>query len=180
MYRVLPLEEVIIRVTYDKKNIIPEYGVGGFCGDEAYIDIFLEENRESDWERWLPSTLYHEWHHLARRRGPGYGKSLLEALISEGLALHFEIEVEGKEPPFFADFLEQDVRYKMIDILKIEYSDTQYDHWRWFFGKGEFPFLAGYDLSYYIIKKYLEDKGVNSSELVELSAKELSSLIVRL
>ncbi|MFD2813587.1 DUF2268 domain-containing putative Zn-dependent protease [Paracoccus aerius] len=36
--------------------------------------------------------------HLLRWNGPGYGRSLGEALVSEGLAGHFVLQVLGGQP----------------------------------------------------------------------------------
>jgi uncharacterized protein YjaZ len=48
-----------------------------------------KENRES-----LPRVFHHEAHHIVRKRGPsGYGFSLGEILVSEGLAQVFELEM---------------------------------------------------------------------------------------
>ncbi|WP_406721174.1 DUF2268 domain-containing putative Zn-dependent protease [Thioclava litoralis] len=41
----------------------------------------------------LLRVLLHEYHHVLRGDGPGYGRSLEEALVSEGLAQLFVHQV---------------------------------------------------------------------------------------
>ena len=103
----LPLQDVSFTVEVDESQVIPEWGVGGYCEEGQPISLAVEEKRQQDWERYLPPTIFHEWHHLARWRGPGYGKTLLEVMISEGLAQHFEVEVGGGEPPVFCAWPER-------------------------------------------------------------------------
>lgn len=40
----------------------------------------------------VPATIIHELHHCSRSAGRGYGRTLLEALVSEALAQHFEAD----------------------------------------------------------------------------------------
>jgi hypothetical protein len=46
------------------------------------------------WSELLPQ-LAHEVHHAMRRRAMGYGTTLLQAAVSEGLADHFSLEASG-------------------------------------------------------------------------------------
>lgn len=171
--KILPLKKPIFKIISDKDRVIPEYGVSGYCPNQFSIEIIVEKGRLEDWKKYLPKTLYHEWHHLARWQGPGYGKTLMEVIISEGLAQHFEVEVTGGEPSFYTNVLTEEQRTKLLDVLAKDYDDSDYDHYIWFFGKGDFPFLAGYDISYFIIGKYLEKTNKKPSELVNLTSLEM-------
>jgi uncharacterized protein YjaZ len=88
--------------------------------------------------------IVHEWHHLARWKGPGFGTQMIDGLISVGLAQHFETEALAVRPAFFSESLDSSMRKQMIRSLKEELTSETYDHNRWFFGRGEFPIQAGY------------------------------------
>lgn len=176
---VLPLSQVEFLVAADQSQVIPEWGVGGYCASASSIELIVELNRQDDWQNYLPRTIFHEWHHLARWRGPGYGQTLMEALISEGLAQHFEVEVGGCEPAFFSIFLDPLVRKQMLGALRREISDTAYDHNRWFFGKGEFPFQAGYDLGFHITDLFMKSRKKRPSELIQLNSSEMENYLFK-
>jgi hypothetical protein len=80
---------------------IPSLGMGGFAPTGHLVQLSFDPGAE-DFEELivahLPRTLAHELHHCARWRGPGYGRSLGDALVSEGLADHFDLEVNGVIP----------------------------------------------------------------------------------
>ena len=68
---------------------LPETGVHGYAPTAHYAELTLDPGNPQFALRWrseVPATLAHELHHCRRWRGPGYGSTLLEALVSEGLA----------------------------------------------------------------------------------------------
>src|SRR5712692_4469605 len=79
----LPITAVTITVMPDPKRTIPGYGVGGYTPHANAVSIFLDP-MFADWEQvlsnHLPQTLVHELHHCMRWRGPGYGRTLFEAM----------------------------------------------------------------------------------------------------
>jgi hypothetical protein len=113
------------------KWVIPEYGLTGQAGGKGRITITVdpESLRLRDTERAarLLGTLAHELHHVLRMRGPGYGTSLGESLISEGLAQCFEEEV-GLPPPFYAVFLDAAALTKAEARAKEAAPLLRYDH----------------------------------------------------
>lgn len=48
-----------------------------------------------------------------------------------------------------------------------------YDHAKWFFGAAQFPFLGGYDLSFYLTGLYLRIVKSLASKEVQLDAVKL-------
>ncbi|HID67809.1 MAG TPA: hypothetical protein EYP31_06040, partial [Roseibacterium sp.] len=74
----------------------PEFIVTGAAYGPARIDMTIDLSHQISAEEMkllILRTLYHEFHHVLRWDGPGYGKTLGEALISEGLAQHFVHEM---------------------------------------------------------------------------------------
>lgn len=166
-----------IEVAVDASRAIPEIGVGGFTnpssGDVSiWIDGSPPGGVEATLETWIPALLAHELHHSSRvRTGPGYGTTLAEALVSEGLADHFAAEAFPNTPPqpwdnALSGDQETALWRKAQSVLE---APSGYDHQAWFFGGGDLPRLAGYTLGYRIADAYLGDDR-SASAAVETAA----------
>jgi uncharacterized protein YjaZ len=81
----------------------------------------------------VPTTIIHELHHCSRWAGPGYGRTLLEALVSEGLAQHFEADFREGVAPFYASSLSlADLESLSLRAIQ-EFNSSDYSHSDWFF-----------------------------------------------
>ena len=89
----LPPFDLVIRAG---DEVMTGWGIGGCAPAPGQIQITLDPARYAP-EPFI-RTLVHELHHLIRWDGPGYGKTLGEALVSEGLAGHFVLQVLGGKP----------------------------------------------------------------------------------
>jgi hypothetical protein len=157
--------KIRIGVALDGVWSIPEIGVGGVThrrtGDVLVsIDDAPPGGLKAALETWLPAILAHELHHSSRvRMGPGYGITLAEALVTEGLADHFAAEAFPDTPlqpwdnALSAD-REAELWRKAQSVLEEPYG---YNHRAWFFGSGDLPRWAGYTLGYRIAEAYLGD-----------------------
>jgi hypothetical protein len=162
-----------IEVALDAAGLIPEIGVGGFT-NPATVDVFTTIDStppgglKTALETWVPPLVAHELHHSSRiRTGPGYGKTLGEALVSEGLADHFAPEAFPDTPPqpwdnALSNDQEAELWRKAQSILDVPGG---YNHQAWFFGGGAagLPRWSGYTLGYRIVHAYLGDDRSASS-----------------
>lgn len=144
----LPDFDLVVKA--DPEGCIPALGVGGYAPAPGLIEIKLDP------ERFVTSTLIrtliHEMHHLIRWDGPGYGRSLGEALVSEGLAGHFVLQVLGGQPDRWdATTPAQGSARAAMN----EWSRRDYDHARWFFGSGDLRKWTGYGLGHRLIAEHL-------------------------
>jgi uncharacterized protein YjaZ len=98
--------------------------------------------------------LAHELHRPSRWDGPGYGETLGDALVSEGLAGHFAQEVYGGEPEPWEQ-LPSSVWRPYLAKAKADWLNTEYDHIGWFFGSQDFPRWLGYSLGYQVVRQFL-------------------------
>ena len=107
-------------------------------------------------EVWLPPLLAHELHHAERIvDGPGYGDSLTEAIVTEGLAVVFSLEVFPETPtPSWARALPRGSVCRWWD--RATRRGTGYDHARWFYGSEDIPRWAGYSIGFALVRRYLE------------------------
>jgi hypothetical protein len=84
--------QVRIRVRVNPEKVVASGGVGGDVdhvnGNVAvWFDDTPSGGLRTALKIWLPVSLAHELHHSSRiRTGPGYGRTLGEAMVSEGLA----------------------------------------------------------------------------------------------
>ncbi|HIC67081.1 MAG: DUF2268 domain-containing putative Zn-dependent protease [Paracoccus sp. (in: a-proteobacteria)] len=143
----LPRFDLIVRAGGD---VIPEWGIGGHAPAPGLIQISLNPDRFDS--GLMLRTLVHEFHHLIRWDGPGYGKSLGEALVSEGLAGHFVRQVlDGKPDPWDAVTPASGAARAAMN----EWARLGYDHARWFFGKGDLRKWTGYGLGHRLVAEHL-------------------------
>lgn len=148
---------------------IQELAVGGYAPSAGLVVIAVEpENPEFiNWRTNLPGTVAHELNHAARWRSVGYGSTLLEALVSEGLATVYESLMTGHTPPYAkarADFNE--LWAEAAPLL----HTTGYGHATWFFGEGHLPRWAGYGLGNELVLKHLKAAQISIQEATQLPA----------
>lgn len=158
----LSADEIDIFFLSASATVIPEYGIGGNSPGPSHIYITFDPDSENITEDGLVETLLHEIHHCMRWRQPGYGESLGEAMVSEGLACLYE-EMHRGEAPIYARIKIGDNH--TAEAMSTLHKDT-YDHSRWFYGSGDIPRWFGYTYGYQLCKKYAEQNNVNAAEMV--------------
>ena len=91
----IPISDIDV-VVYDDQygyNIIPELGIGGHTYSPNSVFIYLDPKfpnfLDTTIREELERTLAHEFNHAARWQTVGYGTTLLEAMISEGVGRPF-------------------------------------------------------------------------------------------
>jgi uncharacterized protein YjaZ len=177
----LPVDRVDVVVGYsDPFWTIPAYGIGGFSHGKGRISITLapQHPRFADPEQRerLAAVLAHELHHIARARSAGYGSTLGEALVSEGLAQCFEVEI-GCPPPPYAVALCGDALSKFAARAREEAAAKDYDHGAWFYGRrgdANFPKDGGYSLGYALVKAWLAETKTTASASADVVAERLT------
>jgi uncharacterized protein YjaZ len=175
---VLPVNHVDVMIVRNPTWTIPETGFGGYTPEPHLVQIWLDPNAAGfavNLQRELAPTLAHELHHALRWRNPGYGKTLLEALVTEGLAQSFELPFrDGKTPLYAVPFSESQMR-ALLERATLEFDNNSYDHAAWFFG-GEalgLPRWSGYKLGFQIVQKYLKQTHQTAAEAHAVGAKTL-------
>ncbi len=104
-----------------------------------------------DRDRYL-RRLLHEIALLIRSDGPGYGRSLGEALVSEGLAGHFVRQVLSRPPETW------ETGAPSASVLRRamnEWARLDYDHEAWFRGRGDLRKGTGYGLGNRLVAEHL-------------------------
>ena len=174
--RLLPLTAIDVVLYENPDDAVAEVGgIGGYTPNAHTVLISLDPrnlNFKKAIESELFATLAHELHHAIRWRKPGYGTTLLEALITEGLADHFSIEAGAREIPPWSRALSAAERTKLLKRAKRFFSRS-YNHADWFFGSTEnqIPRWTGYSLGYDLVGEYLKaHPNAKASSLVSTKA----------
>ncbi len=172
----LPVKDVDV-VVRTGRRIIPEIGIGGFSPSAEVVYLTMDPDNlhfaDSLKSEFLP-LLGHELHHCARHAGPGYGRTLGEALVTEGLACHFETELRGGTVPFYAQALDE-ASLQAITTRARDELEHSYDHRSWFFGEAvqNLPRHAGYSLGFRIVGRYLVNRATLASRAWAVPAHDV-------
>lgn len=160
--RRLPLKDIDIVLYENPDDVVSEVGgVGGFTPHAHIVLISLDPANpkfKASMEGEVTRALIHELHHAIRWRKPGYGETLLEALITEGLADQFVLELTGDQKPEpWARALKPAERTRLLARAKKVFHKP-YNHFAWFFGSKEekLPRWTGYSLGFFLVGEYLK------------------------
>jgi uncharacterized protein YjaZ len=176
----LPIDKVDI-VVQAGERVIPELGMTGYSHDAHTVFLTINpssENLLSNFEGEFLAMLGHELHHCMRYRGPGYGNTLRESLVSEGLACVFETELRSGTPPFYCTNVSTELLGPLMNQMAGELDLSPYDHSGWFFGSVErgIPRYAGYCVGYAAVARYVKDTGKSAAELWGLRSDAIAQL----
>jgi hypothetical protein len=168
-----------IHVEVNPGMTIPKIGVGGFADPRnGNVTLSVDPSRldlRHALETWIPDTVAHELHHSSRiRAGPGYGVTLGQAMVSEGLADRFSYEVFPQTPPKPWDHA---LTKAQEDSLCLQahplLNSRDYSFRDWFFGDAGKPRCGGFTLGYDIVGRYLARHRQTPSEAVLTAAARI-------
>jgi uncharacterized protein YjaZ len=170
----LPNLDVVI--VDNPNNVIPEIGIVGYAitANLVYINIDPDSSYfQTHVSEEVISHLTHELHHCVRMNTIGYGKTLLDAIVSEGLADHFDIEINAHKANLWSTALTEEQMKEELAKAALEFDSVSYDHTAWFFGSEEknIPRWTGYSLGFELVRKYMEKSGKTAAELFDAPAK---------
>ena len=155
----LALADVTIRVLADPPRTIPGYGLGGYAFGANRVEIVLDPDfpgLDGVLSQHIPRIVAHELHHTVRIQDPGYGATLLENMISEGLATRYAHELTGHPLPPWAQAFPAEETNTYLERAKAEFDRTDFDFRAWFFGiDSDLPAWTGYTLGYRLVESYL-------------------------
>lgn len=176
-----------IYLDYKSKELDDLRGARGCCLSSSLIEISVDlSSRNLDFD-YIKLTIAHELYHLARRQsGIKTGEdTVLECLISEGLADRFVYETYGL-PPVWVSKIDKTEATKLLKkispILDKKINDEIYSDW---FSRGseklKIAKWSGYDLGYALVSQILKkDKKLSSISFLDVPAKEIAEITVLL
>ena len=175
----IPISNVDVVIVDNPYESIPEIGVGGHTHHPNFVVVSIDPqfpNLKSTLFMELLDTFAHELHHAARWQTVGYGETLFEAIISEGLADHFAQEItESKDLHLWDKALNSKQIKKWLTEAKKEFDNKKYSQYDWFFGSKSrrIPKWTAYSLGFYLVGNYLKKHlEMNASMLYKTKAGE--------
>lgn len=169
------LSSIDITVSPFQKGEESPSGLGGYALSEHRVELLVDCSRsdiDEVIETELLEVLAHELHHALRLSFHMPTGTLLQQLIMEGLACHFEHSVtNGKPSSLFKDLADYDWRFGLEQMRHLlETTDFSLD--KLFLGSHpqEFPKYAGYWIGYNLVAEYAGANNANDVEMVGLSA----------
>jgi len=171
----LPLLDIV--VADNPGQAIPETGIGGFSPTPHLVFVSINPKHpdlEEALERRLKSTVAHELHHAARSVVHPRPSTLLENFVAEGLADHFDIEINGGEIPLWSTALTQEEIHSLLEKARPLFDSRDYNFYDWFFGSEEqnIPKWTAYSIGFYLVDSHLKKTGKTASQLVTTPAIE--------
>lgn len=183
--RALDTAPTRITIQAGSVRVIPDVGIGGHT-DRVTAEIKITMDHRSPvvidqlLRTWVPIALAHEIHHAKRiLEGPGYGATLLEAMVTEGAAEAFVRSTYPDAPPIpWVAALEgaeaTEAWRRALAELDEPYDPVRHD--TWFFGREGLPRWAGYRIGYAIARSFLERHPERTAaDLATMPADEIFS-----
>lgn len=164
----LPPIDVIVKCG---SYVIPEKGIMGYCPEEHTIYLTIDPSSppfQKTGKESLKRIFAHELHHSARWGAAGYGDTLGGAILSEGLAGHFVLELfKGSPEPW--EIIGWDTLPTYFKFAFEQWHSKNYNHNDWFYGTGDFPRWLGYSLGFRLVSSYLRlEKTSTPSSLIDV------------
>ena len=159
---------VRIEVGVDEPWLIPQLGAGGYTDDAGTVRVTIaSSDSAATVRRVLPPTIAHELDHSSRiRTGPGYGSTLGDTMVAEGLADRFAAQLyPGMSFPWDHALTAAQARTWWARAKRELYASS-FDHGFWMFGNGT-PRWTGYTLGWLIVGRYLAAHHVRASAAVD-------------
>lgn len=157
----LPGPKTAIFIEYDAaSNVIPQTGTNGFTNPQTgHITIGFGPGSQTNYQTtlsfWLPRTLSHEINHSVRiLAGPGFGTSLLEDTITEGISSVFDEAAFPGPPNPWDNALKASQECTMWKQAKPLLGDSGL-YAQWMFGGGGVPHWTAFAIGYHIVRDYL-------------------------
>ncbi|WP_434746274.1 DUF2268 domain-containing putative Zn-dependent protease [Candidatus Pantoea rara] len=146
---------------------IPEFGFSGRAYNRTLFCLNLDPENPNLIQMLENGTLVrqilHEVHHCLRMRGPGYGWTLGEAMVSEGLAGQFvSWLLNTAAEPWERAIALNELLANPVALTTLQ--SPHYDHSAWFYGTGDYRRWYGYTLGYQMVAVWLRDNAECSAE----------------
>jgi hypothetical protein len=162
-------------VTATAAGTVAGWGLGGFTLGPANIEIPIDPTYpglEIVLAERLPPIAAHELHHVARMRGVFGDDTLLDALVREGLADRFAIELLGSAVPPWANALSPSEIEHYQQLAEAELDELN-DYGRWFLGADpQIPLWTGYTIGFHLVGDHMARTGQSAAQLVHTPASD--------
>jgi uncharacterized protein YjaZ len=164
---------------------IKGFGFGGETFTKNFVLIYLNplfpKFKEQTIKKEIPITVAHEFVHVLRRGKYDYDnnpETLLDSIISEGLANNFSEEICGQNKnltPWAYALSQKKIKFYLHKAKKYFKSKDYNLRMAWLMGdkKLKIPKWTGYSLGFYLVKEYLKLTNKKPHEILKIESKEI-------
>lgn len=169
--------DLIINVSSTKNKFVKNNmdGVTAFTMNEYTMFLSINKNANK-WRRFLTGTVVHEFNHAIRFQRIGQSdKTLLNNIVSEGLAECFEYQLTGSLRPWSTAITRDQAQAIWVKLRKRRDLESRDLYERLFLKQDdkEFPHWSGYTIGYLIIGKRLDEMGKGWDKVMDMKSKVL-------
>ncbi len=174
--RLLPaLPRGLVLRAYAGADVIPETGETGSAIPPATVTWVVDPGRAGGVAqtvaKQLRATLFHEFHHLVRYRTVPRGRTLMDDVVSEGMATAFERDFAGAAPPWGAypaevDGWVEELRALAPDVARAPWMVRHPDGRRW----------VGLRAGTYLVDRAARRLGTTAAGLVDVDTPAVLSV----
>jgi len=162
----LELSSIDVICIDDPSQVIPEIGVSGFTPNRHLVYLYVDSNVALD-EKDIYATLIHEFAHAKRYDGQGFGSTLFDSIIFEGLGVALEEETSGDNGTFLSNYLKNQDNKALLGQIASHFGDHEFNRFHWFIEESDDLLRwTGYRVGYYIVTEYMKKTNKKASELL--------------
>lgn len=160
---------------------LKETGEGGYTPTKDWVQLSIDITEErvpaNQVVENLCPTIYHEINHCKRWTLTGYGLTLEEAMVTEGLASVFEENMWTRSKAPWLVYTEDELQ-QMLKLLRARDKTSPYVHSDWFYGTNpEISRWLGYKVGHAIVKSAIaKNPQFSFNELMKKSGADILSL----
>ena len=163
-------------------RIIPETGIACRSTSGDSVELLFDPDNPNvidSLQRWSGRQIAHELNHIARITQYPLHVTLLDALISEGLATYHEEHWQNvySESHWGHVLSEEQLRLEW-SMAQNGLDSTNYDFADWFYGRKQgHPIYTGYSLGLAIVASFFKDnKNLQMADVVKMPSAEILNL----
>ncbi|MDH5928624.1 DUF2268 domain-containing putative Zn-dependent protease [Vibrio lentus] len=178
----IEISDLDVTVSPFSNEKVSPFGIGGYALSAHRVEVFLDVSRddiEDIVENELVAVLGHEINHALRKSHGHKNSTLLDNLVMEGLACHFESVLNnGGVSSMFVDIQDEDW-IPIYQRMKPFLESSSFPFEQMFLGTklDEYPRYAGYWVGYNLVTQYLSRVNTNISDIVALDSSSFVEAI---
>ncbi|SEB03377.1 DUF2268 domain-containing putative Zn-dependent protease [Alkalimonas amylolytica] len=175
-YLELPNLDLVISPCSDEYKT--KSGIMGCVTTPYVIDIMLDADRKDLVEVInveLTDIIAHEIHHAVRASSGVECKTLLQNIVAEGLACHFETKFNGNKLPSLFDDIQNQDWMLLYEQMRPELNSAEFSYPVYFGGEDEskLPNHAAYWVGFNLVSQYINMHGGCAASLASIPAEQV-------
>ncbi|MBN2419829.1 MAG: hypothetical protein JXL81_10625 [Deltaproteobacteria bacterium] len=175
------IDNIDITVTPFRKGDESPSGIGGYSLSPHRVELLLDCDRDDLDEvikNELTAVLAHEIHHSIRTGLGIDSETLGQQLITEGMACHFEMAVNGGRIPSLFDNLKGYDWRILLELMKPLLNEKHHSVNKYFLGSDPdiFPKYAGYWVGFNLIQLYINKYQTSEYELACMESERFYNI----